>query len=56
MLAPPAAYRRWRPVNEDKHGLTLEELEAETVEQLPDRELMGKTLKVRVHVHVHKIL
>ena len=32
-------------MNEDKHGLTLEELEAESVEQLPDRELMGSLIK-----------
>lgn len=37
-------------MNQEQHGLTIEELEAETVEQLPDRELMGKTLKVKVIV------
>ena len=31
---------------EQLHGLTVEELEAETVEQLPDRELMGSLIKV----------
>jgi len=31
---------------EQKNGLSVTELEAQTVEQLPDRELMGSLIKL----------